>query len=287
MNRKGCIIAILFIFLAAGTSCALNPISFSTEEDLIGCRSDDDCSRGYECVYNECLEEEVVEEETTTERIDTDEEEEIEEEVEEVKELECEKDSDCKSGEVCEENECIEEGGLCENNNDCDPEYSCEDGICIEDDVIDSQANETSNDAVTPDTEETTASETTPGPDNATDYSSPDDSSEDDSSEASSANEQWGPGASAPYLTIDQCDDSKDCLKNQVCISLHCYDAECSDGVDNDGDGFIDYSEDGGCTSSEDKYEGDQEKKFSSAPVSDEEDFFDTIMGVLAFIFTR
>jgi len=45
-----------------------------------------------------------------------------------------------------------------------------------------------------------------------------------------------------PYASVTICDGSdEDCDTGEVCSSFVCYEPECSDAIDNDGDGNIDY----------------------------------------------
>jgi hypothetical protein len=126
MKREVAVIFLLMVVLVlAGCS--------STEE--VDCSSDDDCSRGYECVYNECVEEEEDDDEVAVETTSVaDDEEEEEDDTASQVQVDCESDEDCNEGEGCtDDGDCEEDEveGFCITDDECDEgEYCGDDSLC-------------------------------------------------------------------------------------------------------------------------------------------------------------
>jgi hypothetical protein len=100
----------------------------------------------------------------------------------------------------------------------------------------------------------------------------------------------------APYSEVVACDTASDCTdtENAVCVSGLCYSAPCGDGLDNDGDTFIDFEQDGtgdpDCESltglSESSNRGDA--KYGAASIDGREPWFiSQLFNQLALLFLQ
>jgi len=178
--------------------------------------------------------------------------------------VECDESSDCASGEVCDSDVCVS----CESGTAYSSESICEidsDG----DGWVDSEEIELQDFCNSGEDAECENNQCN----DAFLCVECDESSDCASGEVCDSDVCVEETESAPYADVTLCEEDTDCARDETCISFVCYTTECSDSIDNDGDGVADL-DDSDCTDASDTSESSEATSFAYAPEVEEEGFF-------------